>query len=77
MHEQNRPQSDEPLTREDVVERLTRVSPSTWTPQAQRNKGARRLDPSGTEHDRELAEDAVRKMERLGVLANIEGRRSQ
>ena len=57
------------LSREELVERLARVSHRTWMRQKVRDQGCRpaSLDREATEHDRERAEDVVRELERLGI----------
>jgi hypothetical protein len=57
------------LTREELVERLARVSHGTWMRQKVRDQGALLddLDEHVAAHDRERAEDAVQELERLGV----------
>jgi len=58
------------LTREELVERLAKVSHSTWMKQKSRDQGVpiEQLDPSATDHDRERAEDVVAELERLGIV---------
>jgi hypothetical protein len=65
---------DHPMTpdidRETVVRRLAEVSHATWIRQKVRDQGADEADlpTEVTEHDLERAEDAVRELERLGLL---------
>jgi hypothetical protein len=73
MQEQDKPDR---LTREQLVERLAAVSHRTYMRQAERDKGAKDLDPQVTDHDRERAEDTVRELERLGVFGQETKRES-
>jgi len=64
------------MTRDELIQRLAEVSHETYIRQRVRDRNQTReaviadpnvgIDP--TPHDRERAEDAVRELERLGVL---------
>lgn len=58
------------LGRSEVVEILAEVSHRTWLRQKVRDQGADAadLDKSVTDHDLERAEDAVMRLEELGLL---------
>jgi hypothetical protein len=57
------------LTREELVERLARISHDTWMRQKARDTDAvlEDLDAQVAPHDLERAEDTVQELERLGV----------
>lgn len=61
----------DPLTREQLVERLAEVSHATWMRQKSRDQHVpyEDLDPAVTDHDRERAEDTVAELERQRVLS--------
>jgi hypothetical protein len=58
------------IKREDVVEKLARLSHETWMRQKSEDAGTPReqLPADVAKHDRERAKDTVRELERLCVL---------
>lgn len=58
------------LSRDDLVQRLAKVSHDSWMRQAHRDKGIPwdELEPEVTAHDLERAEDIVGELERLGIV---------
>ena len=58
------------MTEESLVQRLAEISHDTWRRQKHRDHGVP-LEDLGTEvtdHDVERAQDAVKELQRLGVL---------
>jgi hypothetical protein len=60
------------LGREELTERLARVSHDTWMRQAHRDKGIpwEELSSGVADHDRERAADTVDELERLGIWSD-------
>jgi hypothetical protein len=58
------------LSRAELIERLARVSHTSWMRQKVRDQGADpdTLDPSPTDHDRERAEDIVEELAKLEII---------
>jgi hypothetical protein len=65
--------ADARITRNQLVDELAALSHATYVRQKVRDHGVdpNELPPEVHPHDRERAEDTVRKLEELGVLCDV------